>query len=65
MIGALGIMTGLYMVLWGKAKDAKILKEEREKIMMISQDEQSNIVKVMVGGSNLENPLLTKEANNF
>lgn len=53
------------MVLWGKAKDAKILKEEREKIMMISQDEQSNIVKVMVGGSNLENPLLTKEANNF
>nr|GEV68344.1 nodulin MtN21 /EamA-like transporter family protein [Tanacetum cinerariifolium] len=51
--GALGIITGLYVVLWGKAKDVKDLKEEQAKQSLISQNDQIRTVQVMVDGSYL------------
>ncbi|GKB80568.1 pescadillo [Tanacetum coccineum] len=42
LIAALGIITGLYVVLWGKAKDVKELKEEQAKQSLISQNDQIN-----------------------
>ncbi|GJU57839.1 nodulin MtN21 /EamA-like transporter family protein [Tanacetum coccineum] len=51
VIGAFGIIIGLYIVLWGKAKDVEQLKEEHEKLTMISQNDQNRIVQIMVDGS--------------
>ena len=61
VIGALGIITGLYVVLWGKAKDVKELKEEQVKQLLISENDQIKTVQVVVDGSNLTEPFLTKE----
>ncbi|PWA50038.1 nodulin MtN21 /EamA-like transporter family protein [Artemisia annua] len=63
VIGALGIITGLYVVLWGKAKDVKELKEEQVKQSLISQNDQIKTVQVVVDGSNLTEPFLPKETN--
>ncbi|GKB55318.1 nodulin MtN21 /EamA-like transporter family protein [Tanacetum coccineum] len=63
MIGALGIITGLYVILWGKAKDVKELKEEQAKQSLISQNDQIKTVQVVVNGSKLIEPFLPKENN--
>lgn len=63
VIGALGIIIGLYVVLWGKAKDVKELKEEQAKQSLISQNDQSKTVQVAVDGSNLTEPFLLKGYN--
>lgn len=65
MIGAFGIIIGLYLVLWGKAKDVEQLKEEQEKLTLISQNDQNRIVQIMVDGSSLEEPLLPSKNNEF
>nr|XP_043623628.1 WAT1-related protein At4g30420-like [Erigeron canadensis] len=66
VIGAFGIIIGLYVVLWGKAKDVEELKEEQEKTAMISQDDEIKIVEVLVDGSNqLAEPLLPKQIDKF
>ncbi|KAI3524254.1 hypothetical protein L1887_02907 [Cichorium endivia] len=62
VIGAFGIIIGLYVVLWGKAKDIEMLKEAHWK-KMISENDQIKIVNVLDNGSNLTEPLLTKEIN--
>lgn len=58
MIGAFGIIIGLYVVLWGKAKDVEMLKEAEEK--KILENDQIKIVQVLVDGSNLAEPFLIK-----
>nr|GEV91025.1 nodulin MtN21 /EamA-like transporter family protein [Tanacetum cinerariifolium] len=63
VIGALGIITGLYVVLWGKAKDVKELKEEQVKQLLISENDQIKTVQVVIDGSNLTEPFLPKENN--
>ncbi|PWA51012.1 nodulin MtN21 /EamA-like transporter family protein [Artemisia annua] len=46
-VGAVGIVMGLYVVLWGKAKDLEELKEEQEKQMMIAQNEDIKNIQVL------------------
>lgn len=58
MVGAFGIIVGLYLVLWGKAKDMEELKEDQMIKKMISQNDHINIVQVLVDESNLAKPLL-------
>lgn len=65
MIGAFGIIIGLYVVLWGKAKDVEELKEEQEKKRMISQKDEIKIVQILVDGSNLAEPLLPNRVYKF
>ncbi|PWA40653.1 Drug/metabolite transporter [Artemisia annua] len=65
VIGAFGIIIGLYIVLWGKAKDVEQLKEEQEKLTMISQNDRNRIVQIMVDGSSLAEPLLPNKNNEF
>ncbi|PWA49274.1 nodulin MtN21 /EamA-like transporter family protein [Artemisia annua] len=65
VIGALGIINGLYVVLWGKAKDVKKLKEEQLKQLLISENDQIKTVQVVVNGSNLTEPFLPKENSTF
>ncbi|KAI3775332.1 hypothetical protein L1987_49904 [Smallanthus sonchifolius] len=65
-VGAFGIMIGLYVVLWGKAKDLEELKEQQlKKMMMIPQKDQINVVQVLVDEANMEEPLLIKQTNKF
>lgn len=65
MIGAAAIVIGLYVVLWGKAKDLEELKEEQQKKAMISKNNQIKVVQVLVDKSSIEEPLLPKESNTF
>ncbi|KAI7739114.1 hypothetical protein M8C21_001216 [Ambrosia artemisiifolia] len=62
-VGAVGIVIGLYVVLWGKAKDLEEMKEQQQKAMMISQKDQIDVVRVLVDEANLEEPLLPKQTN--
>lgn len=55
MIGAFGIIIGLYVVLWGKTKDFEELKEKQV------HNEEIKSVQVLVDGSKLAEPLLSKE----
>lgn len=43
IIGAVVIITGLYLVLWGKSKDQLLVKSDCDKIMTL-QDEESKMV---------------------
>ncbi|KAI7739115.1 hypothetical protein M8C21_001217, partial [Ambrosia artemisiifolia] len=63
VIGAVGIVIGLYVVLWGKAKDLEELKEQQQKKMMISQKDQINVVQILVDEASLEEPLLPNQTN--
>ncbi|KAK9078861.1 hypothetical protein SSX86_002919 [Deinandra increscens subsp. villosa] len=64
VLGAVGIVIGLYVVLWGKAKDLEELKEQQQKKMMMSQKDQINIIQVLVEeAANMEEPLLIKQTN--
>ncbi|XP_021989455.1 WAT1-related protein At4g30420 [Helianthus annuus] len=63
VVGAVGIVIGLYVVLWGKAKDLEEMKEQQEKKMMISQKDQTDVVRIMVDEANMEEPLLPKQTN--
>lgn len=65
VIGAAAIVIGLYVVLWGKAKDLEELKEEQQKKAMISKNNQIKVVQVLVDKSSIEEPLLPKESNTF
>ncbi|KAJ0697774.1 putative EamA domain-containing protein [Helianthus annuus] len=64
-VGAVGIVIGLYVVLWGKAKDLEEMKEQQEKKTMLSQKDQIDVVRIMVDEANLEEPLLPKQTNKF
>ncbi|XP_071742148.1 WAT1-related protein At4g30420-like isoform X2 [Rutidosis leptorrhynchoides] len=62
VIGAFGIIIGLYVVLWGKAKDLEEMKEEQQKKkMMISQNDDIRSIQVLVNKSDLEDQLLPKD----
>jgi hypothetical protein len=50
LVGAIGVITGLYIVLWGKAKDFYGRKQELQQSNMVD-DEISNRI-------DLEEPLL-------
>ncbi|KAD6794955.1 hypothetical protein E3N88_05851 [Mikania micrantha] len=63
VLGAIGIMIGLYVVLWGKTKDLEELKEQEQKKMMISHKDQINRIQILVDEANMEEPLLTKQTN--
>lgn len=63
VIGAVAIVIGLYVVLWGKAKDLEELKEEQEKKTMVLQNEQIRVVQVLVDESSIVEPLLPKQTN--
>ncbi|KAK1417139.1 hypothetical protein QVD17_26261 [Tagetes erecta] len=62
-VGALGIMIGLYVVLWGKAKDLEELKEQQQKKMLTSHKDQINTVQILVDEANMNEPLLVKHTN--
>jgi hypothetical protein len=70
LIGAIGVIAGLYVVLWGKAKDlVEINIEEKTKLQ---NDEARNIVKILIDDSSkktsckidLEEPLLSHKSSN-
>ncbi|XP_076885063.1 WAT1-related protein At4g30420-like [Bidens hawaiensis] len=65
VVGAVGIVIGLYVVLWGKAKNLEELKEQEEKMIMVSHKDQFNVVHVLVDEANMKEPLLPKQANKF
>lgn len=48
LIGAVGVIVGLYVVLWGKAQDHEELKTDT---VSISNDDQSTIAEILVDGS--------------
>ncbi|XP_058207739.1 WAT1-related protein At4g30420-like isoform X4 [Rhododendron vialii] len=48
LIGAVGVIVGLYVVLWGKAQEHKELKTDT---VSISNDDQSTIAEILVDGS--------------
>ncbi|XP_071689246.1 WAT1-related protein At4g30420-like [Rutidosis leptorrhynchoides] len=62
VVGAVGIVIGLYVVLWGKAKDLEELKEQQKKMMMSQKDQIKNI-QVLVEEYNIEEPLLSQQTN--
>ncbi|XP_071742150.1 WAT1-related protein At4g30420-like isoform X2 [Rutidosis leptorrhynchoides] len=60
IIGAFAIITGLYVVLWGKAEDVKELKEKQEKTTVL-QNEQIQTIQILdEDQSNLVDSLLLK-----
>ncbi|KAF7148284.1 hypothetical protein RHSIM_Rhsim03G0261900 [Rhododendron simsii] len=48
LIGAVGVIIGLYVVLWGKAQDHEKLETDT---VSISNDDQSTIAEILVDGS--------------
>ncbi|CAI9285564.1 unnamed protein product [Lactuca saligna] len=52
VIGAIGVIIGLYVVLWGKAKDVAMLKEAEEK-KMLSENNRIKVVQVWIDESEL------------
>nr|XP_043626444.1 WAT1-related protein At4g30420-like isoform X2 [Erigeron canadensis] len=65
VVGAVGIVSGLYVVLWGKAKDLEELKEEHaKKTTLILQENHIKTIQVLVDESNIKAPLLLKQTNN-
>lgn len=58
MVGAIGVILGLYAVLWGKAKDHF---DEEELKLKLQRDDQAQAVKILRDDSckvDLEEPLL-------
>lgn len=55
MIGGVGVITGLYIVLWGKSEGYKEVKEETTKLL------DSQVSHSCTCTVNLEHPLLTKD----
>ncbi|XP_030535640.1 WAT1-related protein At4g30420-like [Rhodamnia argentea] len=53
LAGAIGVVAGLYFVLWGKAKDHVEINEETEPILQI---DRARTVKPSADGSSLEKP---------
>lgn len=44
LIGAIGVIIGLYTVLWGKAEDVAEVKEKTDpKLMIINETEEGNL----------------------
>lgn len=66
LIGGLGVIMGLYIVLWGKAKDVMMDHQEQ------SDNNDNSVVKIHIEDSSdttifnrdLKNPLLSKHTNN-
>jgi len=63
VLGAITIIFGLYVVLWGKADDAK-----SERLAIRCTDSESNVEQDSIGGkvesgTNLSEPLLSEDAN--
>jgi hypothetical protein len=54
LVGAIGVITGLYIVLWGKAKDFDGRKQELQQSNIVD-DEISNRI-------DLEEPLLAEKS---
>jgi hypothetical protein len=54
LVGAIGVITGLYIVLWGKAKDFDGSKQELQQSNMVD-DEISNRI-------DLEEPFLAEKS---
>lgn len=72
LVGAFAIVIGLYIVLWGKAKDLEEIKEETD-LKTSQNDDQRRIVQVLIDESteknislkiDLEEPLLADKLNN-
>lgn len=58
LVGAIGVILGLYAVLWGKAKDHF---DEEEPKLKLQSDDQAQAVKILRDDSckvDLEEPLL-------
>lgn len=66
LVGAIGVILGLYAVLWGKAKDHF---DEEEPKLKLQSDDQAQAVKILRDDSckvDLEEPLLCdKTAENY
>lgn len=66
MIGAIGVIIGLYTVLWGKAEDVVVEVKEKTnpKLMIINETEEGNLFinesceKTYCQTHHLEEPLL-------
>ncbi|KAL5066119.1 hypothetical protein RYX36_027856, partial [Vicia faba] len=57
LVGALGVIVGLYFVLWGKVKDINVTKQEPTQSNM-EDDERSNII-------DLEEPLIVEKSKSL
>ncbi|CAI8611291.1 unnamed protein product [Vicia faba] len=57
LVGALGVIVGLYFVLWGKVKDINVTKQEPTQ-SNIEDDERSNII-------DLEEPLIVEKSKSL
>lgn len=57
LTGGLAVIFGLYMVLWGKAKDHEEIKEEED----LKQQNNINGENANTGGVDLEQPLLSEK----
>ncbi|KAE8056120.1 hypothetical protein FH972_012915 [Carpinus fangiana] len=68
LLGAVGVIIGLYVVLWGKAKDLEMIKQEAVPEL---QHDQAKIVQVLIHESSenssskvdMEEPLLSRKSS--
>ena len=68
LVGAFGVIIGLYIVLWGKAKDLEEIKQEMDPKLL---NNQTKIIQVIKDESSektykidLEEPLLSDKPTN-
>jgi hypothetical protein len=68
LLGAVGVIIGLYVVLWGKAKDLEMIKHEAVPEL---QHDRAKIVRVLIHESSensgskvdVEEPLLSRKSS--
>jgi hypothetical protein len=68
LLGAVGVIIGLYVVLWGKAKDLEMIKQEAVPEL---QHDRAKIVQVLIHESSekssskvdMEEPLLSRKSS--
>ncbi|MED6157258.1 hypothetical protein PIB30_021760 [Stylosanthes scabra] len=68
LIGAIGVIIGLYIVLWGKAKEYEGMKQKRRQSNLEEGDDDENVIRSTNNGSSkidLEEPLLTEKSESM